>query len=76
MIDDVVADKVYTVVTKDLSRLGRDHLGVGQYTEIYFLTHGIRYIAINDNVDTAYAHSNDFAALKNVMNEFYNRSSC
>jgi len=75
MIDDVVADKVHTVVTKDLSRLGRDHLGVGQYTEIYFPTHGIRYIAINDNVDTSNAHSNDFAALKNVMNEFYSRDS-
>lgn len=64
MMDDIVAGRVHTVVTKDLSRLGRDHLGVGQYTEIYFPTHNIRYIAINDGVDTANANSNDFAALK------------
>lgn len=75
MMDDVVAGKIHTVVTKDLSRLGRDHLGVGQYTEIYFPTHNIRYIAINDGVDTANANSNDFAALKNVINEFYSRDS-
>ena len=75
MIDDVVAEKVHTIVTKDLSRLGRDHIGVGQYTEIYFPTHNIRYIAINDNVDSANSQSNDFAALKNVINEFYSRDS-
>jgi DNA invertase Pin-like site-specific DNA recombinase len=75
MIDDVVARKIHTVITKDLSRLGRDHLTVGQYTEIYFPTHKVRYIAINDNVDTANAQSTDFAALKNVINEFYSRDA-
>ena len=75
MIDDIVAGKVHTVVTKDLSRLGRDHIGVGQYTEIYFPTRNIRYIAVNDNVDTANVNGNDFAALKNVINEFYSRDT-
>jgi DNA invertase Pin-like site-specific DNA recombinase len=75
MIDDIVLGKVHTVITKDLSRLGRDHLTVGHYTEIYFPTHNIRYVAVNDGVDTANAQSNDFAALKNVINEFYSRDS-
>lgn len=75
MIDDVATGKVHTVVVKDLSRFGRDHLGVGHYTEIYFPTRNIRFVAINDNVDTQNTHSNDYAALKNVMNEFYSRDS-
>ena len=75
MIDDVVLGKIHTVVTKDLSRLGRDHLTVGQYIEIYFPTHKVRYIAINDNVDTANTMTTDFAALKNVINEFYSRDT-
>ena len=75
MIDDVVLGKVHTVVTKDLSRLGRDHLMVGQYIEIYFPTHRVRYIAVNDNVDTANTMTTDFAALKNVINEFYSRDT-
>jgi hypothetical protein len=48
---------------------------VGQYTEIYFPTHDVRYIAIADGVDTANSQSNDFAALKNVINEFYSRDT-
>jgi len=75
MIDGIVAGAIHTVVTKDLSRLGRDHLAVGQYVEIYFPTHRVRYIAVNDGVDTANAQSADFAALKNVINEFYSRDS-
>lgn len=75
MLDDIIAGKIHTVVTKDLSRLGRDHLTVGHYTEIYFPTHNVRYIAINDGVDTSNAQSSDFAALKNVINEFYSRDS-
>lgn len=75
MLDDVVDGKIGTVVTKDLSRLGRNYLAVGQYTEIQFPTYGIRYIAIYDGVDTADSHSNDFAAIKNVINEFYSRDN-
>ena len=75
MLDDVYTDRIGTVVTKDLSRLGRNYLAVGQYTEILFPTRGIRYIAIYDGVDTTDAQSNDFAAIKNVINEFYSRDN-
>ena len=75
MLDDIALGKIGTVVTKDLSRLGRDHLQVGQYTEIYFPSHGIRYIAIYDGVDTNDSHSSDFAAIKNVINEFHSRDT-
>ena len=75
MLDDIVADKIGTVITKDLSRLGRDHLGVGKYVEIYFPTHNVRYIAITDSVDTNISQSTDMAAIKNVFNEFYSRDT-
>ena len=52
MIDDIEDGKINCVVTKDLSRLGRNYILTGQYTEIYFPSKGVRYIAINDNVDT------------------------
>jgi len=74
MIEDVEAGLIDVVLTKDLSRLGRDHLKVGFYTEIFFPTKRVRYIAINDGVDTA-AANNDIAALKNVINEFYSRDN-
>lgn len=69
MLDDIEAGKIDVVITKDLSRLGRDHLKVGHFTEIYFPMKNVRYIAVNDGVDTA-NKNNDIAALKNVMNEF------
>jgi site-specific DNA recombinase len=68
MIEDIENGKIDVVITKDLSRLGRDHLKVGFYTEMYFPSKRVRYIAINDNVDTENNTSSDFAALKNVMN--------
>lgn len=74
MLDDIEAGKLDVVITKDLSRLGRDHLQVGHFTEIYFPMKNIRYIAINDTVDTA-NKCNDIGALKNVMNEFYSRDN-
>ena len=75
MIEDIENGKIDVVITKDLSRLGRDHLKVGFYTEMYFPSKRVRYIAINDNVDTENNTSSDFAALKNVMNEFYSRDN-
>lgn len=74
MLDDIEAGKIDVVITKDLSRLGRDHLKVGHFTEIYFPMKNVRYIAVNDMVDTA-NKNNDIAALKNVMNEFYSRDN-
>ena len=74
MLDDIESGKIDVVITKDLSRLGRDHLKVGHFTEIYFPMKNVRYIAVNDCVDTA-NKNNDIAALKNVMNEFYSRDN-
>lgn len=74
MLDDIEAGKIDVVITKDLSRLGRDHLKIGHFTEIYFPMKNVRYIAVNDGVDTA-NKNNDIAALKNVMNEFYSRDN-
>lgn len=74
MLDDIEAGKIDVVITKDLSRLGRDHLKVGHFTEIYFPMKNVRYIAVNDGMDTA-NKNNDIAALKNVMNEFYSRDN-
>ena len=75
MLADIEDGRIDVVITKDLSRLGRDHLKVGFYTEIFFPTKRIRYIAVNDGVDTQNSN-NDIAALKNVMNEFYGCYPC
>lgn len=75
MIDDVAVGKVGVVVVKDLSRFGRDHIVVGQYQEIYFPSKRVRFIALNDGIDTLNSQSTDYAALKNVINEFYSRDS-
>ncbi len=75
MIDDVAVGKVGVVVVKDLSRFGRDHIVVGQYQEIYFPSKRVRFIALNDGIDTLNSQSTDYAALKNVINEFYSRDT-
>jgi len=62
--------KVSVVCVKDLSRLGRDYLQTGYYTEVIFPEHDTRFIAINDNVDTAKG-DNEFAPFKNIINEWY-----
>ena len=63
---------VSTVIVKDLSRLGRDYVTVGQYTDIYFPDHNVRFIAISDNVDSAKG-MNDLLPINNLMNEWYSR---
>ena len=68
LLEEVKAGKVGTVIVKDMSRFGRDYLHVGLYTEIKFPEAGIRFIAINDNVDSA-AGDNEFAPFKNIINE-------
>lgn len=74
MIADIEAKKVNLVITKDLSRLGRDYITAGQYTEIYFPSKGVRYIAINDGYDSDSPYS-DIAPFKNVINEMYARDT-
>lgn len=74
MIKDIEAGVIDTVITKDLSRLGRERLMVGYYTEMYFPEHNVRYIALLDNIDT-YIDSgmNDMAPFKGVINDMYVR---
>lgn len=74
MIKDIEAGVIDTVITKDLSRLGRERLMVGYYTEMYFPEHSVRYIALLDNIDT-YIDSgmNDMAPFKGVINDMYVR---
>lgn len=74
MIEDIEAGIIDTVITKDLSRVGRERLGVGHYTEIYFPEHNVRYIALLDNIDTYFdAGMNDMAPFKGVINDMYVR---
>ena len=62
---------VETLIVKDMSRLGREYLQVGQYTELIFPSYGVRFIAVNDGVDSLYETTNDFTPFRNIMNEFY-----
>ena len=67
--------EIGTLITKDLSRLGRNYIEVGQYTEIIFPRLGVRYIAINDNYDSLYTEGNELAPFKNLFNEWYARDT-
>ena len=67
--------KVETLITKDLSRLGRNYIEVGNYTEIMFPRWNVRYIAINDNYDSLYNEGNELAPFKNLFNEWYARDT-
>ena len=71
MLNDIELNRINIVITKDLSRLGRNYIQTGYYTEEYFPKHNVRYIAINDNFDTEKEESNDFAPFKNIINEWY-----
>ena len=69
MLADIEAGLVGTVIVKDMSRLGRNYLQVGMYTEMIFPQKNVRFIAINDGVDSAQG-DNDFAPLRNIFNEW------
>lgn len=70
MIADVEAGKVKRVIVKDMSRLGRDYLQVGMYTEIFFPEHDVHFIAVNDGVDSN-QEDNEFTPFRNIINEWY-----
>lgn len=70
LMNDCENKKIGTVIVKDMSRLGRNYLEVGYYTEIYFPNNGIRFIAVNDSVDSENG-SDDFTPFRNIMNEWY-----
>ncbi len=74
MIQLAEAGKVKTVIVKDMSRMGRDYLKVGYYTESFFAERDIRYIAINDGVDSDKG-DNDFTPFRNLFNDFYARDT-
>jgi len=73
LLEDIEMGYISTVIVKDLSRLGREYLQVGYYTESYFPDHNVRFIAINDNVDCldGATDMDDFIPIKNIMNELY-----
>ena len=74
MMDCVESGEVKCVITKDLSRMGRNYLQVGMFTEITFPKKGVRFIAINDGVDSAQGE-NDLTPLKNLFNEWMVRDT-
>lgn len=74
MLEDIEAGRVNLVLTKDLSRLGRDYIETGRYTEIYFPSRRVRYIAVNDGYDSENPDS-DIAPFRNVINEMYARDT-
>lgn len=71
LLKDIEAGRINIVVTKDLSRLGRNYIQTGYYTEEYFPSHEVRYIAVNDSFDTFNEDNNDFVPFKNIINEWY-----
>ena len=72
MIEDIEQGKINMIITKDLSRLGRNYVQSGYYTETYFPEHNVRYIAILDNIDTGLdSANNDIAPFKSILNEMY-----
>lgn len=73
MISDIENGKINCVITKDLSRLGRNYLQVGMYTEMFFPQKNVRFIAIDNNVDSENQQSSEFAPFLNIINEWYAR---
>ena len=75
MLADIEAGKIGTVIVKDMSRIGRDYLQVGFYTEVMFREKGVRFIAISNGVDSDRRESAEFAPFLNIMNEWYVRDT-
>ena len=75
MIADARAGKINLILCKDLSRLGRDYIEAGRYTDIVFPSMGCRFIALNDGVDTIHKNNEMLVILKNVMNDLYARDT-
>lgn len=69
LMEEIEAGRVEILIVKDLSRFGRNYLQVGYYTEIVFPKKGVRFIAINNGVDSANPSENDLTPFLNIMNE-------
>jgi DNA invertase Pin-like site-specific DNA recombinase len=74
MLADIKAGKIIRVIVKDMSRLGRDYLQVGMYTDMLFPDFGVHFVAVNDGVDSTRG-DNEFTAIRNVFNEMYARDT-
>ena len=75
MIAEVEAGNIGIVIVKDMSRIGRDYLQVGFYTEVFFRQHGVRFIAVSNNIDSENGESGEFAPFLNIMAEWYARDT-
>ena len=75
MLAGIESGSISAIVVKDLSRFGRNHIMVGYYTEMYLPSMNVRFIAINDNVDTDNSESNEFAPFTNIFNEWYAKNA-
>lgn len=75
MIEDVMEGNISTIIVKDMNRFGRDYLKIGYYTEVMFVEKGVRFIAINNNIDSANQRDSDFTPFLNIMNEWYARDA-
>ena len=73
LIADIETGKVSIVIAKDMSRVGRDYLQTGFYTEVLFAQHGVRFIAVSNGVDSADQNTGEFAPFINIMAEWYVR---
>lgn len=73
LIKDIESGIIQAVIAKDMSRVGRNYLETGYYTEVFFRQHNVRFIAISNNVDSADQSSSEFAPFLNIMNEWYIR---
>lgn len=73
MLADIEDGKVGVVLAKDMSRIGRDYLQTGFYTEVMFRQQGVRFIAIGNGVDSADRNSSEFVPFLNIVNEWYLR---
>jgi site-specific DNA recombinase len=71
MVKDIENGLINCVITKDLSRLGRNYLDCGLYLEVFFPEHNVRYIAVNDGVDTLNKSAMDITPFRNILNEMY-----
>lgn len=73
MAADIEAGKISTVIAKDMSRIGREYLQTGYFTEVFFRQHGVRFIAISNGIDSANQSTSEIVPFLNVMNEYYIR---
>jgi DNA invertase Pin-like site-specific DNA recombinase len=75
MIAEIEAGNIGAVIVKDMSRLGRDYLQVGYYTEVFFRQKNVRFIAVSNNIDSENSASGEFAPFLNIMAEWYARDT-